>query len=218
VRVLVTGGRGLVGDAVLRRCLDEPRIGAVVSLGRRPTGIHDPKLTEIEVADFGDLSSLAGQFGGIGAVFHCLATYRARVGGAAYERITVGFTRELARAVKAVSPAATFCFFGAEGTSREGRSWVPALNVKGRAEVAVLEAGFPCAQFYRPAYICPSRPRRHPVFYDLVATPLFRTFGWKGIESADLAKVMVETAITDRRPELVLENRIMRDMAKGIAD
>ncbi|HSF93866.1 MAG TPA: hypothetical protein VLA52_02485 [Thermohalobaculum sp.] len=217
MRALLTGATGLVGDAVLRRCLDDSRISAVVSLGRRRTGLDHPKLTEIEVADFADLSPQRAHLGGVGVCFHCLAAYRNRVGGAAYERVTVAYLAALLAVLKAESAQATFCYFGAEGTRRDGKSWVPALNVKGRAERMVIEAGFPRRYFFRPAYICPSRPRAHPVFYDPVMKPLFRLFPWLGISSADLARAMVETALTDPRAEAVLENREMRGMAARLA-
>jgi uncharacterized protein YbjT (DUF2867 family) len=213
VKAVVTGGTGLVGGEVLRQCLDHPEIGEVVSLGRNPTGLNSPKLTEVMVADFMDLSPVRGHLLGAGICFHCLAAYANRVGRRAYERITIGYLDALIRALEEVSPEATFCCFSAEGARRDGGSWLPALNVKGRAEKRVLEAGFPRRYFFRPAYICPSRRRAHPVFYDALMRPVFRLIPSLGISSADLARVMIGTGLHDPRPEAVLENRKMRERA-----
>ena len=73
----------------------------------------------------------------------------------------------------------------------------------------MLDAGFPRKYFFRPAYIHPTRPRAHPVFYDPLMKPVFRLFPSLGIESADLAWVMIQTGLSDPRPVAVLENREM---------
>ncbi len=214
MKAVVTGGTGLVGGEVLRQCLDHPEISDVVSLGRKPSGLSDPKLTEVMAADFMDLSPVREHLRGVGLCFHCLAAYANRVGRSAYERITIGYLDALIQALEEVNPEATFCYFSAEGARRDGGSWLPALNVKGRAEKRVLEAEFPRRYFFRPAYICPSRPRAHPVFYDALMKPVFRLIPALGISSTALARVMIETGLHDPRPEAVLENREMRERAE----
>jgi len=210
MKVLVTGATGLVGDAVLRQCLARAEITSVLTLGQHPTGLGHPKLTEVMVGDFLDLAPVQPQLQGVGICFHCLAAYRERVGARAYERITIGYLDALIRALEAASSDATFCYFSAEGARRDGRSWIPALNVKGLAELRVAEAAFPRRYFFRPAYICPSRPRAHPVFYDRFMAPAFRLFPSLGIESDALARAMVETGLHHPRHEAVLECRKMR--------
>ena len=210
MKALVTGGTGLVGDEVLRQCLERPDITQVIAIGRRRTGLANPKLTEIMVEDFRDLSPINDDLRGVGICFHCLAAYRNRVGRDAYQQITIGYLDALIQALTAASPAATFCYFSAEGVRRDGKSWLPAFNDKGRAEQHILDAGFPRKFFFRPAYIHPTRPRAHPVFYDPLMTPVFRLFPSLGISSAALARAMIETGLHDPRPEAVLENREMR--------
>jgi hypothetical protein len=41
-------------------------------------------------------------------------------------------------------------------------------------------------------------------------TPMFRLFPALGIESADLARAMIETGLSDPRPVAALENRDLR--------
>jgi uncharacterized protein YbjT (DUF2867 family) len=210
VKVLVTGGTGLVGNAVLRQALEHPETSRVVSLGRRRTNLDSPKLTEVVVDDFLDLAPVKSHLHGIGLCLHCLAAYSNRMDRAAYERITVGYLDMLIRSLEVASPRAAFCLFSAEGARRDGKSWLRAFNVKGRAEQCLLEAQFPRKYIFRPAYIHPTRPRAHPVFYDPIMKPVFRLFPAIGIESAGLARAMIETGLNDPRPEAVLENREMR--------
>ena len=207
MKVLVTGGTGLVGNAALRHSLEHPQISRVVSFGRRRTGLDNPKLTEVIIDDFLDLTLVQRHLHGVGLCLYCLAAYSNRMDRAAYERITVCYLDILIRSLEVASPGAAFCLFSAEGTRRDGKSWLSAFNVKGRAEQILMAARFPRKYFFRPAYIYPSRPRAYPVFYDPLMKPVFRLFPSIGIESADLARVMIETGLSDPRPEAVFENR-----------
>ena len=210
MKVLVTGGTGLVGNAVLRQSLEHPETARVVSLGRRRAALDSPKLTEVIVEDFLDLAPVERHLKGVGLCLYCLAAYSNRMDRAAYERITVGYLDMLIRSLEAASPGAAFCLFSAGGARRDGKSWLNAFNVKGRAEQRLMAARFPRKYIFRPAYIHPTRPRAHPLLYDPIVKPVFRLFPSIGIESADLARVMVETGLNDPRPEAVLENREMR--------
>ena len=212
MKVLVTGGTGLVGNAALRQALEHPGTSRVVSLGRRRTKLDSPKLIEVVVKDFMDLAPVKRHLHGVGLCLYCLAAYSNRMDRAAYERITVGYLDALIRALAAASPRATFCYFSAAGARRDGKSWLRAFNVKGQAENCLMEARFPRKYIFRPAYIHPTRPRVHPVFYDPIMKPIFRLFPAVGIESRDLARAMIETGLNDPRPEAVLENRELRAM------
>ena len=210
MKVLVTGGTGLVGNATLRQALEHPDISWVVSLGRQRTKLDNPKLTEVVVEDFLDLAPVQRHLQGIGLCLYCRAAYSNRLDRAAYERITVGYLDMLIRALEVASPRAAFCLLSAKGARRDGKSWMRAFNVKGRAEQRLMAARFPRKYFFRPAYIHPTRPRAHPVFYDPLMKPVFRLFPSIGLESADLARVMVETGLNDPRQETVFENRDLR--------
>ncbi len=112
-----------------------------------------------------------------------------------------------------VAPKAAFVTFTTEGARQDGRSWIRTLNVKGEAERLVLGSRLPRRYVFRPRYIYPSRPRARPVFYDLVMRPVFRLMPSIGIESADLARAMLETGMNDPRPEAMIENREIREIA-----
>jgi uncharacterized protein YbjT (DUF2867 family) len=56
MKVVLFGGTGMVGRGVLRECLLDPEIERVVSVVRRQTGMHDPKLREVEHSNFFDFT------------------------------------------------------------------------------------------------------------------------------------------------------------------
>jgi uncharacterized protein YbjT (DUF2867 family) len=210
MKLVLTGATGLVGGAVLQVALHHPRITSVVSLGRRQTGVIHPKLTELMVEDFLGLAPVAAHLADADLCCHCLAAYIHRVGRAAYQTITVGYLDSLIGVLETASPAAAFCMFTTEGTRQDGKSWIWTMNVKGQAETCLLASRLPRKYIFRPGYIYPTRPRARPVFYDMLMKPVFRLFPAIGIESADLARVMIEVGLSDPRPEAVLGNREIR--------
>jgi uncharacterized protein YbjT (DUF2867 family) len=93
---------------------------------------------------------------------------------------------------------------------------------KGKAEKALLAAGFPRLYIFRPAYIYPVEPRKEPNFsYRLLRAiyPAFRVlFPNQVIRSDDLARAMVDVAVRGRseRESAVFENREIRAMAESL--
>ncbi len=213
VKLVLTGATGLVGGEVLRQALAYPGVAQVISLGRHPAGVADPKLVEVQVTDFEELGSAEAHLAGAGLCCYCLAAYSYRTGRAEYRRITVDYLANLLSVLERVAPKAAFVTFTTEGARPDGRSWIRTLNVKGEAERLVLGSRLPRRYVFRPGYIYPSRPRARPVFYDLVMQPVFRLMPSIGIESADLARAMLETGMNDPRPEAVIENREIREIA-----
>ena len=55
-RLAIVGATGMVGGYALRYALDHPAVGGVTSVGRKPSGITHPKLTEVLHQDFADCS------------------------------------------------------------------------------------------------------------------------------------------------------------------
>ena len=71
IRAIVTGASGMVGEGVLIECLESPKVEAVLVLGRRPSGITHPKLKEVLVKDFLDLTAVENELKGYNACFFC---------------------------------------------------------------------------------------------------------------------------------------------------
>ena len=217
-RVVIVGASGMVGGYALRYLLEDAAVGAVTSIGRRNLGISHAKLTEILHPDFADCSALAGALSGQDAAVFCLGVYTGAVPDAELRRITVDYTVEFARVLRAGSPNATFAFLSGSGADPTGRSRLSFARYKGEAENSLSAAGFPRVYMFRPAYIYPVEPRREPnVSYRVLRAiyPAFRVlFPNQVIRADDLARTMADAAVggIGEGRTLVLENRDIRHL------
>ncbi|MFJ3913740.1 NAD(P)H-binding protein [Streptomyces vinaceus] len=173
MKVILFGASGMVGQGVLRACLEDPGVTEVLAVVRRPHGRTHPKLRELLHSDFTDLTPIAGELAGADACFYCLGVSAAGRGAAEYETITYTYTLEAARVVAADNPRLTFVYVSGEGTdsTEAGRSaWA---RVKGRTENALLAMDM-YAYAFRPGWIQPvhgetSGTRWYRVMYRLVS-------------------------------------------------
>jgi uncharacterized protein YbjT (DUF2867 family) len=213
----------MVGGQALRYALEHPDVEHVTSIGRRKLGISHPKLTEVLHPDFADCSALAQTLAGQDGAIFCLGTYTGAVTDAELRRITVDYTVEFARVLRASSPDAAFSFLSGNGADPTGQSRMAFARCKGEAEKALLAAGFPRVYIFRPAYIYPVEPRKEPNFsYRLlrVIYPAFRLiFPSLVIRSDDLAHAMVNVIVQSKvtSESLVFENRDIKALALALA-
>jgi uncharacterized protein YbjT (DUF2867 family) len=218
---VIVGASGMVGGYALRYSLDNPAIGVVTVIGRKKLGISHPKLKEVLHQDFTDCSALAQPLTGQDAAIFCLGVYTGAVPDLEFRKITVDYTIEFARILRASSPAAAFLFLSGMGADQTGRSRVPFARYKGEAEKALLAAGFHRLYIFRPAYIYPVKQREEPNFsYRLLRAiyPVFRRlFPNQVIPADDLARAMVDAAVSGKREResVVLENREIRAIASS---
>ncbi len=211
-RVLLTGATGMVGSSVLAALLSEETVCEVVSLGRRPCHIDHQKLNDVCFAAFGDTQAIEPYLDGIDTVFHCLATYSARVSRVEYEEITVEWMCALLAACERSAPRATFCLFSAQGARPDGGGMSFALKIKGEAESKLFASDLERRFAFRPGYIAPSGPRNTWKLADYLFKPLQRLMPSIGVTSDELSHAMLHTAIHDPRRTAVLENGEMRTL------
>jgi uncharacterized protein YbjT (DUF2867 family) len=217
-RAVIVGASGMVGGYALRYLLEDPAVGSVTSIGRRNLGVSHPKLIEILHSDFADCTTLADVLTGHDAAVYCLGAYTGAVPDEELRRITVDYTVEFVRVLRASSANATFAFLSGSGADPTGRSRMAFARYKGEAEKTLSAAGFPHVYIFRPAYIYPVEPRREPnVSYRLLRAiyPVFRVlFPNQVIRADDLARTMADAAVRGigEGRTLVLENRDIRHL------
>ena len=220
-RLVIVGATGMVGGYALRHALDDHAVGCVTAIGRKKLGLSHPKLQEVVHNDFADCSALAKPLSEQDAAVFCLGVYTGAVPDEEFRKITVDYTIEFARVLRASSPGAAFSFLSGMGADQTGRSRVPFARYKGEAEKALLAAGFPRLYIFRPAYIYPVKPRLEPnLSYRLLRAiyPVFRTlFPSHVIPADDLARAMVDIAVQETRETggKVFENRDIRAPVKS---
>ncbi len=170
MKAILFGASGMVGQGVLRECLLDPEVTAVLSIVRRSTGQQHPKLREIVHNDFFNFSALEPDLTELDACFFCLGVSSAGMSEESYRRITYDITLAAAETLVKLNPSLTFIYVSGAGTdsSEHGRTmWA---RVKGHTENALLRLPFKAAYMFRPALIVPlhgitSRTKLYRVSY-----------------------------------------------------
>lgn len=174
MKVIIFGASGMVGQGVLRECLLDPAVEAVLTIGRTPVAQRDPKLRNVSHSDFADYSAIEDELRGYDACLYCLGVSAVGMSEADYHRVTYDYTLAAARTLLRLNPGLTFAYVSGQGTDTNGRAmWA---RVKGRTEDDLL-ALTERAYMFRPGYIQPlhgirSRTRIYRVFY-AIGRPLY---------------------------------------------
>lgn len=171
MKVIITGGTGMVGKGVLFECLENASIDNVLVVNRKSVDVSHPKLEEIIHKDFFDLSAIRDQLIGYDACFFCLGISSFRQSEEAYTRITYDLTLNFARELLSSNPNMTFIYVSGTGTdsTEQGKSmWA---RVKGKTENDILSLGFKDAYAFRPAYIKAeaNAPSSTPIYRVLIS-------------------------------------------------
>jgi uncharacterized protein YbjT (DUF2867 family) len=155
MKVVVFGATGMVGEAVLLECLEDPEVNRVLAIVRRSTGRQHDKLEEILHRDFTDYTAIRDHFEGLDACFFCLGISSAGMDEDEYRIITYDFAMAAARTLLAANLDLVFCFVSGEGTDSTEEGRVMWARVKGKTENDLLELPFRAAYMFRPGYIHP---------------------------------------------------------------
>lgn len=134
MNVILFGATGMVGRAVLRQCLLDPGVEAVLSIGRKPSGVSHPNLRDLVRADMFDFKANADDLSGYDTCFFCLGVSSVRMSEAEYTHLTYDLTMGWARLLASANAAMRFLYVSGMGTG--GKSmWA---RVKGRTEADLL--------------------------------------------------------------------------------
>ncbi len=210
MKTLLTGATGMVGGEVLRYCLADDRITSVLSVGRRRSGLNDPKLIELEHDNFHDFSDIEDQFREAELCLYCIGVYQNAVPADKFWEVTCDYQAAFVASLERVAPGITFCLFGAQGADPSEKSWFRFAKAKGRAEKMLFDSKLARKYVFRPGFINPVRDIPGQSSYKYMR-PIYRLFPGLGIDADKLAKVMVDTGITGA-DQHVFENGEMRGL------
>ena len=155
MKVILFGATGMVGQGVLRECLLDSAIEAVLVVGRSPTGEQQPKLREIVHGDFTDYSAIEPQLTGYDACFFCLGVSSVGMEEERYRRLTYDITLAAAKTLSRLNPQMVFVYVTGRGTDSTEQGRLMWARVKGKTENDLLKLPFKAAYMFRPAGIQP---------------------------------------------------------------
>lgn len=156
LRAIITGVTGMVGEGVLHECLIDSRVEQVLVISRKPSGILHPKLKEILINDFMDISSIKDSLHPYNACFFCLGISSIGVKEQEYTRLTYDLTINFAETLVQVNPDMTFCYVSGAGTDSTEKGKSMWARVKGKTESHLFKLPFKRVFAFRPAYIRPT--------------------------------------------------------------
>jgi uncharacterized protein YbjT (DUF2867 family) len=180
MKVLLFGATGMVGQGVLRECLQDPGVEQVAALGRSATGVQHPKLVDIRHADLANYAGIEDRLHGFDACFFTLGVSSAGMKEADYDRVTYGFTLAAGETLGRLNPGMAFIYVSGAGTDSTERGRTMWARVKGCTENALLRLPLN-AYMFRPGFIQPldgiqSKTQLYRVLYKIVGPlgPLLR--------------------------------------------
>jgi uncharacterized protein YbjT (DUF2867 family) len=212
MRVILFGATGMVGQGVLRECLRDDGIEAVLSVGRSSTCQKHPKLRELIRKDLFDFGAASADLQGYDACFFCLGVSSAGMSEADYTHLTYDLTLGWAQTLARVNPAMTFIYVSGAGTGGKAM-WA---QVKKRTEDSLL-ALFPSAYMFRLAVLRPmhgeiSKSRWTRIGYVVMRPllPLVQAIAPGAVTTTEeLGRAMIRAA-RQGAPKRVLESRDLR--------
>jgi len=156
IRAIITGCTGMVGEGVLNECLLHPLVEKVLVVNRKPCGVEHPKLKEIIIPDFFDLTAIEDQLSGYNACFFCLGVSSVGMNKEIYRHVTYDLTMHFAEILVRQNHEMTFCYVsgaGTDGTEKGSLSWA---RVKGKTENDLMKLPFKQSLAFRPAFLMPT--------------------------------------------------------------
>ena len=157
MNILVAGGSGLVGRAVLDSAMHAECIDRVIALLRRPHDRNDPKLETWLPVEGDLLTALRPQ--PVAAVICCLGTTIRKVGGdkAKFIHVDKDLVLGLARWAK---QQGVRCFAVVSAIGADAKSCVFYNRVKGEMEEGLKAMGFPELHIFQPSILTGPRSEK----------------------------------------------------------
>jgi len=214
MKVILTGATGMVGEGVLLECLESPEVEQVLSISRRSSGRSHPKLRELLVPDFRDLSAVEGQLAGYDACFYCAGKSSVGLNETEYSVITYDTPLAFAGVLLKLNPGMTFVHVSGAHTDSSERGKVMWARVKGRAENALLRLPFKAVYNVRPSLMKPTPGQRNVIggYYLIRILYPILNLVFPGITLAALGRAMIN-AVRFGAPKGVLEVPDIRELA-----
>jgi uncharacterized protein YbjT (DUF2867 family) len=155
LKVIITGATGMVGEGVLLHCLDNPEVAEVLIVNRKHYDRQHPKLKELLVPNFMDLTKVTDQLAGYNACFFCAGVTSVGKKEPEYTQLTYDITLNFAETVAKLNPDMVFTYVSGSHTDSSEKGSIMWARVKGRTENALFKLPYKKAYAFRPGIMKP---------------------------------------------------------------
>lgn len=167
----------MVGKSVLLECLDHKKVEKILVINRKPLKMKHPKVVELVVSDFNNITQYQDSLRDYDACFFCMGISSIGLNESTYTGVTYGITKAFADTLFKLNKKMVFNYVSGTNTdsSEKGNSmWA---RVKGKTENYILNKGFKDAYMFRPGAIVPEKGiKSNTVWYNvlyMLARPFF---------------------------------------------
>lgn len=205
----------MVGEGVLFECLQNPKVSEVLIISRRHYEMQHPKLKELIVPDFFELSRFASDIKDYDACFFCAGVSSVGMKEDKYTRLTYDTTIAFAKALLAVNSNMVFTYVSGARTdsSEKGKSmWA---RVKGRTENDLVKLPFKAVYNFRPGAMLPFDGQKNWKAIYKVIVKLIKVFSSKSVLTMHEVGQAMINAVTVGYPKNILEIADIRQLGKG---
>lgn len=165
ISVIITGVTGMVGEGVLLECLVHPDVEKVLIVNRKHYEASHPKLKELIVPDFFDLSKFTTDLTGYNSCFFCAGVSSVGMKEPEYAHVTYDLTLHFAKAVLALNPGMVFTYVSGALTDSTEHGKVMWARVKGKTENALLKLPFKKTYNFRPGFMKATKGQKNVKSY-----------------------------------------------------
>jgi len=215
IKVIITGATGMVGEGVLFECLQNAAVSEVLIVNRRHYRLQHPKLKELIVSDFFQLSQFAESIKGYDACFFCAGISSVGMKEDRYTRITYDTTLAFAKSLLEVNTGMVFTYVSGSHTDSSEKGRIMWARVKGRTENDLAKLPFKAAYGFRPGAMQPFPEQKNWKSAYKVIVKIIKFFSPKSVVTMqELGRAMIN-AVTVGYPKNILEISDIKQLAKG---
>jgi hypothetical protein len=171
IRTIITGATGMVGEGVLHECINSDEVEEILVVGRRSCELTCPKLKELVIPDFFDLSAIENKLSGYNACFFCLGVSSVGMKEPEYYKLTYTLTMNFASALAGQNTGMSFCYVSGAGTDSTENGRMMWARVKGKTENDLAKLSFKKVYNFRPGVMTPTKGLKNTLSF-------YKYLGW----------------------------------------
>jgi nucleoside-diphosphate-sugar epimerase len=215
IKVIITGATGMVGEGVLFECLQNEKVCEVLIVNRKHYELTHPKLKELIVPDFFQLSTFAENIKGYDACFFCAGISSVGMKEEKFTIITYDTTLSFAKALLQANNNISFTYVSGSHTDSSEKGRLMWARVKGRTENDLMKLPFKSEYNFRPGGMLPFDGQKNwKAAYKFIVKIIKAISPKKVITMEELGKAMIN-AVTIGYPKQILEIADIKELAKA---